>query len=299
MGLPHRYGYEAFSPITLTKFPGANNEHASEQATAAQNFDGSQHNLHQFVDLKMCKDNYILDTDGNKILDLTCPIALGYNHDSRIESRMQEHYDRFLQGRVDCSTVPPEIYSDMLREYVMPIAPRGQNQVHLSDGTITSANETAVCIAFMKYAMQHRRDYTKLVALGFEKGSHGSSIAMLSCSDSAVNAANVPTYDWPTCPLPNMKYPHAQNEKANIAEEERCLAKFEEIIAEQKSVSKDVGAVIIEPITAYENMSATPVFYKKLRALCAREGIPFIVDETRSGYGQSGKLWAHDYWYLN
>jgi len=43
MGLPHRYGYEAFSPITLTKFPGANNEHASEQATAAQNFDGSQH----------------------------------------------------------------------------------------------------------------------------------------------------------------------------------------------------------------------------------------------------------------
>lgn len=46
-------------------------------------------------------------------------------------------------------------------------------------------------------------------------------------------------------------------------------------------------------------MQGTPTFYKKLRSICAREGIPFIVDETRTGYGQSGKLWAHDYWYLN
>ena len=41
------------------------------------------------------------------------------------------------------------------------------------------------------------------------------------------------------------------------------------------------------------------MFYKRLRAACKREGVPFIVDETRSGYGQTGKMWAHDYWYLN
>lgn len=27
-------------------------------------------------------------------------------------------------------------------------------------------------------------------------------------------------------------------------------------------------------------------------------GIAFIVDETRTGFGQSGKMWAHEYWYL-
>lgn len=41
------------------------------------------------------------------------------------------------------------------------------------------------------------------------------------------------------------------------------------------------------------------MFYKKIRALCSHEGIPFIVDETKTGFGQSGKMWAHEYWYLN
>jgi 4-aminobutyrate aminotransferase/(S)-3-amino-2-methylpropionate transaminase len=179
----------------------------------------------------MSKNNYIMDTDGNRILDLTCPLALGYNHDSRIESRMREHFDRFLQGRVDCSNLPPDNFTDMLSEYVMPVAPHGLTSVHLSDGTITSANETAVAIALTKYAMTHKRDFTKLVALGFGNASHGSSIAMLSCSDKALNVGKVPTYNWPTAPMPKLAYPLAANEKANQTEEARCLAKFEEIIA--------------------------------------------------------------------
>jgi 4-aminobutyrate aminotransferase / (S)-3-amino-2-methylpropionate transaminase len=30
------------------------------------------------------------------VLDLTCPIALGYNHDSLVQQRMTESYDRYL-----------------------------------------------------------------------------------------------------------------------------------------------------------------------------------------------------------
>lgn len=44
---------------------------------------------------------------------------------------------------------------------------------------------------------------------------------------------------------------------------------------------------------------ATPNFYKKIRALAKSEGIPFIVDETKTGMGASGKNWAHEYWYCN
>ena len=43
---------------------------------------------------------------------------------------------------------------------------------------------------------------------------------------------------------------------------------------------------------------ATPNFYKKLRNIAQAEGIPFIVDETKTGVGASGKNWAHDHWYL-
>jgi len=45
--------------------------------------------------------------------------------------------------------------------------------------------------------------------------------------------------------------------------------------------------------------SATPSFYKKLRLLAKTEGIPFIVDETKTGMGQTGKMWGHEHWYLN
>jgi 4-aminobutyrate aminotransferase-like enzyme len=195
--------------------------------------------------------------------------------------------------------MPPEDFADMLREIVMPIAPTGTNQVHLTDGTITSANETAVSVALMSYAMKHKRDYKSLTVLGFENGSHGQSVAMLSCSDNRVNQAGVATYDWPTAALPQLKYPLAANDKSNQAEEDRCVASFEAQISQQRDAGNDVGAVIIEPITSFENKSGTPVFYKRIRAICAREGIPFIVDETRTGFGQSGKMWAHDYWYLN
>ena len=29
------------------------------------------------------------------------------------------------------------------------------------------------------------------------------------------------------------------------------------------------------------------------------EGIPIIIDETKTGMGASGKNWAHEYWYLS
>ena len=43
---------------------------------------------------------------------------------------------------------------------------------------------------------------------------------------------------------------------------------------------------------------ATPRFYKKLLNFSKENGIPFIVDETKTGMGASGKNWAHQYWYL-
>lgn len=57
--------------------------------------------------------------------------------------------------------------------------------------------------------------------------------------------------------------------------------------------------MIIEPITSQGNHQATPAYYKKLRAIAAKEGIPFIADETKIGIGSTGKMWAHEHWYLS
>ena len=44
---------------------------------------------------------------------------------------------------------------------------------------------------------------------------------------------------------------------------------------------------------------ATPYFYKQVRKIAKEHSIPFIVDETKTGVGSTGKFWGHEHWYLS
>ena len=106
---------------------------------------------------------------------------------------------------------------------------------------------------------------SNLCVLGFEHGYHGHSIGTLSCRDERVNLQDVPTFDWPRAPFPKIQFSMAQFEHENKAEEDRCLEEVRKIIKARRDQKKDVAAIIIEPITAYENRMATPYYYRKLR----------------------------------
>ena len=71
------------------------------------------------------------------------------------------------------------------------------------------------------------------------------------------------------------------------------------IIKLRRENKKDVAAIIIEPITAFENRMATPYYYKRLRKIASENQVPFIVDETKTGVGSTGKMWAHEHWNLS
>jgi 4-aminobutyrate aminotransferase / (S)-3-amino-2-methylpropionate transaminase len=43
---------------------------------------------------------------------------------------------------------------------------------------------------------------------------------------------------------------------------------------------------------------ATPYFYRQLRKISKENNIPFIVDETKTGLGSTGKMWALEHWNL-
>ena len=95
-----------------------------------------------------------------------------------------------------------------------------------------------------------------------------------------------------------MKYPYARYEHENRDEEERCIGEFRQIIQNQRNGGAEVGAIIVEPISSCCNQIATPEFFKSIRKIAQAEGIPFIVDETKTGVGSSGKYWAHQHWHL-
>jgi 3-deoxy-manno-octulosonate cytidylyltransferase (CMP-KDO synthetase) len=50
-----------------------------------------------------------------------------------------------------------------------------------------------------------------------------------------------------------MKYPLVEHEKENRAEEDRCLEEIRQTIKARRNLKKDVAAIIIEPISAFEN----------------------------------------------
>ena len=95
-----------------------------------------------------------------------------------------------------------------------------------------------------------------------------------------------------------MKYPLAYNQKANAEEENRCVQVLKDLCDSMEGGTK-VAAIVMEPMSSIGQEMATPTFYKKVRAFCKKEGISFIVDETKTGMGASGKNWAYEYWYLN
>lgn len=72
-----------------------------------------------------------------------------------------------------------------------------------------------------------------------------------------------------------------------------------DIIEERRDQRKDVGAVIVEPITSNVYRIASPYYFRKLREICEENQIPFIVNETQTGVGITGKMWAHEHWFLN
>jgi acetylornithine aminotransferase len=64
----------------------------------------------------------------------------------------------------------------------------------------------------------------------------------------------------------------------------------------ERRLTPEIGALIVEPMN-YETFElAAKDYFEGLSALCKRRGVLFIVDETRTGLGRSGRLWASEHY---
>ena len=70
-----------------------------------------------------------------------------------------------------------------------------------------------------------------------------------------------------------------------------------DITSVEKEISKgDVAAVIIEGIQGVAGIFIPEdSFLKQLDSLCKQNNVPLILDEIQSGYGRTGKFFAHQY----
>uniref|UniRef100_UPI00398E5A04 4-aminobutyrate aminotransferase, mitochondrial isoform X2 n=1 Tax=Pristiophorus japonicus TaxID=55135 RepID=UPI00398E5A04 len=304
-------------PLMKTEVPGPRSRELMKKLNEFQNVDA----VNFFCDYGESLGNYLVDVDGNRMLDLYMQISsipIGYNHPALIKLLQNPNNLSTFINRPALGCLPPENYVQKLSDSLLSIAPKGLKQVQtMACGSCS--NENAFKAACIWYQNKERGDalHTKeelescmvnqapgspdITILSFMGGFHGRTFGCLSATHSkAVHKLDIPAYDWPAAPFPKLKYPLEQFVRENGREEARCLEEVEDLIVKFRKRGRNVAAIIVEPIQSEGGDNhASDDFFRKLRSIAKKHGSAFLCDEVQTGGGATGKFWAHEHWGLD
>lgn len=73
-----------------------------------------------------------------------------------------------------------------------------------------------------------------------------------------------------------------------------------DLAALEREIEKgDVAAFVFEPVQGKGVYVADPAFYPAAQDLCRRHGTLLVCDEVQTGFGRTGKMFAHQHWGLS
>jgi len=302
-------------PRMLTSVPGPRSHQLLKQLDDYQNTDA----VHFFVDYEKSCKNYVVDVDGNVMLDLFTQIAslpLGYNHPRIVESLSDPRNLSTFINRPALASYPPADFVERLVKTLLSVAPPGLRQVQTM-GCGTCSIESGQKAIFMAYQRKRRgREVTdedrssslvnqlpgspKLTFLSFNNAFHGRCMGALAMSHAKwFHKLDFPVPDWPIAPFPKLRYPLEENVRENQREEARCLEEVEDLIERYHLRGEPVAGVCVEPVQSEGGDNhASPAFFQGLQEICKKHGAYLMLDEVQTGCGSTGKFWAHEHFNL-
>jgi acetylornithine aminotransferase len=205
--------------------------------------------------------SYIWDDKGNKYLDMYgghAVISIGHSHPhyvSRISSQLQQI------GFYSNAVLIP-LQQELAKKLGESSGYAGYNLFLCNSGA--EANENALKLASFHNGRK------KIIT--FKNSFHGrTSLAVASTDNKQISA-----------PV---------NEHSNIV-----FLDLNDESQIEKHIDKNTCAVIIEGIQGVGGVYLpSKTFLQKLRSLCTSAGALLIVDEVQSGYGRTGKFFAHQH----
>ncbi|PAA65565.1 hypothetical protein BOX15_Mlig019532g2 [Macrostomum lignano] len=302
--------------IRTDSVPGPRSKQLMEEANKKQ----LPHGIYFFADYSKSSGNYIVDVDGNTLLDMFMQISslpFGYNHPALQKVAKSKEFLEMSINRPALGVCPPSDWVDRLNASLLSVAPKGLSRVQtMMCGSC--ANENAIKMLFMRYMAKQRAgrpvsqqelDSTmlneppgtpRLSILSFKRSFHGRTLGVLSCTRSkAIHKLDVPAFQWPAVDFPAYKYPLEQHQEHNAKQEKLSLAQVEETVNRQRA-TEPVAGLIVEPILAEGgDIHARPEYFRALRSLCSKLDVPLLVDEVQTGGGLCGTYWAHEQWGLD
>lgn len=208
------------------------------------------------------KGCYVYDAKGNEYLDLYgghAVISVGHTHPYYVE-KVTDQLNKL------------GFYSNsVINELQQEVAQKLGEQCGYPDYFLflinsgAEANENAIKLASFHNGRKK--------VLAFKKAFHGRTSVTVATTD-------IPAYSAPV------------NESSNVV-----FAPFNDIeFIKKELATKEYCSVIIEGIQGVAGIHIPEdSFLKELREVCTETGTILILDEIQSGYGRSGKFFAHQY----
>jgi len=173
-----------------------------------------------------------------------------------------------------------------LAQTLIEITDESLEYVFFSDSGSVSV-EVALKMAFQYWSSQGHRDKSKI--LSFSKGYHGDTFGAMSVCDpiTGMHSAfeNV---------LHKNIFAEAPACMYNEVWDEKYIEDFKTKLAQNH---QQIAAVILEPVVqgAGGMRIYSPEFVKRVRELCDEYDVLLILDEVATGFGRTGKLFAHEH----
>ncbi|ADZ89352.1 4-aminobutyrate--2-oxoglutarate transaminase [Marinomonas mediterranea] len=222
----------------------------------------------------------VWDVEGKRHIDFGAGIAVcntGHSH-PKVVAAVKEQVERFSHT---CVMVSPYESAVTLAEKLNEAAPGNTPKKSIFITTGAEAVENCVKIA---------RAYTgRSGIIAFNGGFHGRTNMTMGLT------GKVAPYKAGFGPFPNEIYHVAFPNEYHGVTIEQSLEELKMRFTCDIEPSR-VAAIIIEPVQGEGGFYQAPAeFLQALRTLCDEHGILLILDEIQSGFGRTGKMFAHEH----
>ncbi len=228
---------------------------------------------------------WLIDTEGRRYLDGVASLwtnVHGHRH-PHIDGAIRAQLDRVAHstllglGGQAANTLAERLVEQTDR--LLPWA--GLSHVFYSDSGSTSV-EVALKMAFQW--QQQRGETGRIRFAALDQAYHGDTIGSVSVGgiDLFHSIYRPMLFEALRLPCP---------ERAEPADEARCLAQAEALLAQH---GPSLAAIVVEPLVqgAAGMRMHSPEFLHRLLSLARAQGALVIVDEVATGFGRTGRMFA-------
>jgi 4-aminobutyrate aminotransferase len=228
---------------------------------------------------------YIYGRDGQAYLDFTAGIGVvntGHCH-PRVVEAVQAQAGKLLHGQANIVLHPPLL---ALIEELHAIVPPGLDSFFFKNSG-SEAVEAAIKLARMATGRTN--------VIVFQGSFHGRTVGAMSLTTSKTvyRAGFQPLMPGVfVAPYPYV-YRYGWDPEQTVA---WCLDELDYLLHAQ-TAPEETAAILFEPVLGEGGyVPPPPGFLPGLREICDAHGILLIVDEVQSGFGRTGRWFAHEHY---